>query len=498
MAEEDLIQKFKKKEETAFVGEGSNDKSKRKGNHHHTGNSSNAGRNRKTDKRWSNKNNQKRQEKKCYNCKEVGHFKKECPKLKDKNEQENEPEAEGEFREVAAIVADSNFSNGSDEWILDSGATEHMSYDRSTFVNYEKLNPHRRIRYGNDGEGRGIGMGDIPVQFISKDNRRKNLLLRNVLHVPEMKRKLMSSSAITENGNVGEIKRDSIEVKNNSGKVLFTAQKLGRLYRVSLEELISESDVAETDEPLKLWHERLCHLNKRAIVKMAANKSVEGLVEIDPKYKFSKGHASRIDCEVCSLAKMTKRFFPSSQRKRCERAGEVWHVDICGPIGTETFTGAKYVILFKDEHSNFRYIFFIKSREEVFGSIRRCIALVEFSGKQVKGIASDCGSEFMSKRTQALFLDKGIVHRTSAPFTPSQNGFIERDNRTLMEATRALLYSKNLPEKLWGEAANAVVHVLNRTINKNTACKTPYELYFGVKPNLSHIKVSGCLALVKA
>lgn len=67
-----------------------------------------------------------------------------------------------------------------------------------------------------------------------------------------------------------------------------------------------------------------------------------------------------------------------------------------------------------------------------------------------------------------------------------------------MEATRALLYSKNLPEKLWGEAANAVVHVLNRTINKNTACKTPYELYFGVKPNLSHIKVFGCLALVKA
>lgn len=46
----------------------------------------------------------------------------------------------------------------------------------------------------------------------------------------------------------------------------------------------------------------------------------------------------------------------------------------------------------------------------------------------VESIVSDCGSEFMSKRTQEFFLQERVVHKTSALFTPSQNGFIEREN----------------------------------------------------------------------
>lgn len=498
LAEDELLQKFKRKDETVLVGESSNDnKSRRKGGHHHTGNNSNHNnRNKKTDKKWSKNNAQKKHDKKCYYCKEEGHFKKECPKLKEKNKQE--PEKEEDPKEVSAIIADSCYTESTSEWILDSGATEHMSYERSSFVNYTTLNPYRKIRYGNFNEGKGIGIGDIPVQ-VKSGSKTKNLILKNVLYVPDMRRKLLSVSAITESGGIGEIKRNSIVVKNSSGLILFEADKIGKLYMVNLKEMIeSEADATETDSPLNVWHERLCHLNKRTIVKMVAQNSVLGLDGIDPKQRFKKGEAERIDCQVCSLSKMTKKTFPSSRRKRSERAGEIWHVDVCGPIGTETYTGAKYVILFKDEFSNFRYIYFMKTKEEVYDSIRRCIAQAEFSGKTVKGMVSDCGSEFMSKRTQSLFLDKGIVHNTSAPFTPSQNGFIERDNRTLMEATRALLFSKNLPEKLWGEAASTVVYTLNRTINKNTIDKTPYEIYLGVKPDLRHLKVFGSLAIVKA
>lgn len=112
-------------------------------------------------------------------------------------------------------------------------------------------------------------------------------------------------------------------------------------------------------------------------------------------------------------------------------------------------------------------------------------------------LVSDHGSELTSGKTKELLLSKSIIHDFSAPFTPEQNGFIERGNRTVVEAVRSMLIHKNLPEYLWGEAANVAVYVLNRIVNKNTRPKTPYEIYFGSVPKVSHIRIFGSLALVK-
>lgn len=55
----------------------------------------------------------------------------------------------------------------------------------------------------------------------------------------------------------------------------------------------------------------------------------------------------------------------------------------------------------------------------------------------------------------------------------------------------------NLPQKLWGEAANTAVYLLNRSINSVTKTKTPYELYFGRIPRVDHLRVFGCVAFMK-
>ena len=103
----------------------------------------------------------------------------------------------------------------------------------------------------------------------------------------------------------------------------------------------------------------------------------------------------------------------------------------------------------------------------------------------------------ISKRTQEFLLSQSIAQETSAPLTPEQNGFIERENRTVMESVRSMLFHRKMPEKLWGEAANTAVYLLNRSINKNTGNQTPYELYFGEKPRVTHIKIFGSLAMMK-
>lgn len=147
--------------------------------------------------------------------------------------------------------------------------------------------------------------------------------------------------------------------------------------------------------------------------------------------------------------------------------------------------------MFKDEYSNYRLIYFVKTKDQVFDCIVMSVAQI-FADTQKQVV-----TELVSKRTQDFLLEKSIIQETSAPFTPEQNGFIERDNRTVMEGARSILFDKKLPQKLWGEAANTVVYLLNRSVNKNTGAKTPYELYFGKKPKVNYLRVFGSLAYMK-
>ena len=142
----------------------------------------------------------------------------------------------------------------------------------------------------------------------------------------------------------------------------------------------------------------------------------------------------------------------------------------------------------------------VRTKDLVYDSIRKCVAQIESdTKKEVKRLVSDYGSEIVSNKPKEFLMSKSILaQRLSASFTPQQNGLIERDNRTVIEAARAMLYHRILPEELWSEAVHTAVYLLNRTVNKLTGDKTPFELYYGRKPRVNHIKVFGCLAFMKA
>lgn len=78
--------------------------------------------------------------------------------------------------------------------------------------------------------------------------------------------------------------------------------------------------------------------------------------------------------------------------------------------------------------------------------------------------------------------------------TPEQNETTERDNRTIVEAARTMLHSRNLPLLLWAEAVNTAVYILNRTTCVRTSGTTPYKIWTGRKPEISHLRVFGSTA----
>ena len=68
----------------------------------------------------------------------------------------------------------------------------------------------------------------------------------------------------------------------------------------------------------------------------------------------------------------------------------------------------------------------------------------------------------------------------------------ERSNRTLLEHVRAMLHDSGLPANLWGEAASHAIYLINRTPTRALDGKTPYEAFWGTKPNIAHLHPWGC------
>ena len=92
--------------------------------------------------------------------------------------------------------------------------------------------------------------------------------------------------------------------------------------------------------------------------------------------------------------------------------------------------------------------------------------------------------------------ENGIVSQWTPPGTPQLNGVSERRNRTLLDMVRSMMSFTDLPDFLWGHSLLTSIYLLNRVSSK-TVPTTPYEIWHGKKPSLSHLRIWGCPAHVK-
>lgn len=228
------------------------------------------------------------------------------------------------------IVEEANLTSKNvlrhESWILDSGATEHMSWKLDSFVNYTPLNPPRKVIFGNNDPRQGLGFGDVLV-YSNTGNGYKQLWLKNVLYVPELRRKLISIASATDQGSKGEIGRNDFVLKDKNGQVALIAHKQGRLYVADVTEAL-ECEAAESEDLLKLMHERFGHINKKSLVKMSLQGSVNGMAKLLQMDLPHKTVRDSIDCEACVKGKQSKKSYKLSRRNRSNVPGETIHVDI--------------------------------------------------------------------------------------------------------------------------------------------------------------------------
>jgi hypothetical protein len=106
-------------------------------------------------------------------------------------------------------------------------------------------------------------------------------------------------------------------------------------------------------------------------------------------------------------------------------------------------------------------------------------------------VRSDNGTKFKNTNIEKFLDEEGIGHEFSIPYTPQQNGIVERKNRTLIEAVRTMLDEYKVSNQFWAEAINTACHAINRLYIHKILNKIAYELLLGKKPNMSYFRVFG-------
>nr|GEZ20804.1 reverse transcriptase [Tanacetum cinerariifolium] len=117
-------------------------------------------------------------------------------------------------------------------------------------------------------------------------------------------------------------------------------------------------------------------------------------------------------------------------------------------------------------------------------------------GLKIKSMRSDRDREFLSKEFNKFFEDNGIQRFLTNPYSPQQNGVVERKKRTILNMVQSMLKTKKMPKEFWVEAVDCAVYLLNRYPSKSLDNKTLQEAWNGLKPTVSHLRVFGSIAYV--
>jgi hypothetical protein len=201
-------------------------------------------------------------------------------------------------------------------------------------------------------------------------------------------------------------------------------------------------------------------------------------------------------CKGCAQGKNIKNPFPKSESKS-EGVLELIHSDVCGPMPSTSLSGYVYYVSFIDDYSRKTLVYFLKSKDELFGKFKEFKALIEnISERKIEILKIDNGGEYTSNEFVRFSRDAGIKRELTTPYNHQQNGVVERKNKTIMEAMKTMIHDRDLPMHLWAEAARTIVYVQNRLSHSALGFKTLEEMFSGKKPEVSHIKIFGCPVFV--
>jgi hypothetical protein len=359
-----------------------------------------------------------------------------------------------------------------------------MTGTRSALVHVNE-NVRGSVRFGDGSSVKIHGIGSM----VKEGRHNEHKVLSGVYYIPKLKSNIVSLGQLEEAGCDIRMYNGCLQVFDQEKNPLISAPRTGnRLYTVKLGVVPPVCLPSKLKDEAWLWHARFGHLNFRALRELSRKDMATGVPVID--------HVEQV-CEGCALGKHHRAPFPKVSGFRAKKGLELFHYDLCGQITPPTLVGKNYFLLV-DDYSRYMWIELLRPKDEALSCLKKVKARaeIELEGK-LKGIRTDRGGEFNSNQFTVFCTEFGIKHYTTTPYTPRQNGVVERRNQTVVEMARCMLKSKGVPAQNWGEAVSTAVYMLDRSPTKSLEGITPYEALYGKKLRVEHLRVFGSVGLVK-
>ncbi|XP_059632903.1 eIF-2-alpha kinase GCN2 isoform X3 [Cornus florida] len=292
----------------------------------------------------------------------------------------------------------------------------------------------------------------------------------------------------------GVSQKDSVK-DPSLGKTIGSAKMIDGLYY--FEDDISSNKKAQglssfrsipVREQIMLWHFRLGH------------PSFPYLKKLFPSL-FKGLDCSSFYCENCFLSKSHRTTY-SPKPYQTSKPFYLIHSDVWGPSRITTLSGKKWFVTFIDDHTRLCWVYIMNEKSEVEKLFKDFYMMIENQFQTKIGILhTDNGTEYFNEVLGSFLTEKGIFHQSTCVDTPQQNGIAERKNKHLLEVSRAIMFSMNVPKYLWGEAVLTATYLINRMPTRVLNYFTPLESLKKSFPetriysNLP-LKVFGCTVFV--
>ncbi|GKC53406.1 putative ribonuclease H-like domain-containing protein [Tanacetum coccineum] len=365
-----------------------------------------------------------------------------------------------------------------------------MTGNKSFLTDYQEIDGGFVVFGGSPKGGKITRKGKI---------KTGNLDFEDVYFIKELKFNLSVSQMCDTKNNVlfteAECLVLSLDFKQlDESQVLLKVPRHDNMYSFDLKNVVPLGGLTclfakATIDESNLWHGRLGHINFKTMNKLVKGNLVRGL----PSKIFENDHT----CVACQKGKQHKASYKTKLVSSISQPLQMLHMDLFGLTFLRSVNHKIYCLVVTNDFSRFSWVFFLATKDETSGILKTFITSIENQiNHKVKFIRCDNGTEFKNNDMNQFCRLKGIKREFSVARTPQQNGVVERNNMTLIEAARTMLADSLLPTTFLAKLVNTACYVQNRVLVTKPHNKTPYELLHGRPPSISFMRPFGCLVTI--
>lgn len=308
-------------------------------------------------------------------CEKYGYAATACYYTFDKNfGSQNNP---NQNAEAAAFFASPKLDQN---WYFDNGATNHVTNDLTNLSAKEEHKGHEKLAVGDRNT---LMITHTGKALLNTLNPKHKLLLRNILHVPKIKKNLLSISSLLSNNDITiEFSNGKCCVKDNrqvtllldrvlkhgmfqfssptaqTAKSFISSPSLISFHNVKsspYESFSSVFNVSLSNPNVGVLHRRLGHPNSNVLNHIISSCS--------KRFGRNKNLISSF-CDACQLGKSHRQNFKSTC-SLFSKPLKLIHTDLWGRSPILSYEGYKYYIFFMDDHTKFTWLYPLKENQKL-------------------------------------------------------------------------------------------------------------------------------------